>query len=90
MESVHGGQHDGAGHIRRAAYALVGWLWALLALAETPAVLLWEGAVVRTASVGWVPVDPLRFVLQYQHATMAGGDESRRFQAVALRAHLRF
>lgn len=45
---------------------------------------------VWTAGVGWVPVDPLRFVLQYQHATVEGGADDRRFQAVALRAQLKF
>ena len=45
---------------------------------------------VWTAGVGWIPAEPLRFVLQYQHTTVEGGDESRRFQAVALRAQVKF
>ncbi len=45
---------------------------------------------VWTAGVGWVPVDPLRFVLQYQNTTVRGGADDRRFQAVALRAQLQF
>ena len=45
---------------------------------------------VWTAGVGWVPTGPLRFVLQYQNTAVEGGTDDRRFQAVALRAQLKF
>lgn len=45
---------------------------------------------VWTAGVGWWPVEPVRIILQYQHATIRGTAEDRRFQAVALRGQLWF
>ena len=45
---------------------------------------------VWTAGVNWRPIEPVRVLLQYQHATIRGTDEGRRFQAVALRGQLRF
>jgi len=45
---------------------------------------------VWTAGVSWYPIDPLRFVLQYQHANIAGGAAPRSFDAVAARGQLRF
>ena len=45
---------------------------------------------VWTAGVNWWPVEPVRVQLQYQHATIRGMDENRRFQAVGLRGQLSF
>lgn len=45
---------------------------------------------VWTAGVSWWPVKPVRVMLQYQNATIAGTGEDRRFQAVALRSQLAF
>lgn len=45
---------------------------------------------VWTTGVSWWPVEPLRVILQYQHVTIRGTAEDRRFQAVALRGQLWF
>lgn len=43
---------------------------------------------VWTVGGSWWPAKPLRLTLQYQHATIRGTEEDRRFQAVALRAQV--
>lgn len=45
---------------------------------------------VWTAGISWYPAEPLRFILQYQHADVAGGAAPRRLDAVAARGQLRF
>lgn len=45
---------------------------------------------VWTAGVSWYPVDPLRFVLQYEHADIAGGQAPRSLDAVAFRGQVAF
>ncbi len=45
---------------------------------------------VWTAGISWYPVDPLRFILQYQHADIAGGNAPRSLNAVAVRGQLSF
>lgn len=45
---------------------------------------------VWTAGVNWYPLEPVRFTLEYQHASVAGGREPRDLNAVALRGQLSF
>lgn len=45
---------------------------------------------VWSASAIWSPVAPLRLLLQYQHAAVAGGPAPRRLNAVAVRGQLGF
>ncbi len=45
---------------------------------------------VWTAGVSWYPVDPLRVVLQYQHANVDGGRSPRSLNAVAGRIQVSF
>ena len=45
---------------------------------------------VWTAGINLWPIEAVRVTLQYQHATIRGTEEDRRFQALAIRGQLRF
>ena len=45
---------------------------------------------VWTGGISWYPVEPPRFVLQYQRAHVEGGPSPRQLNAVALRGQLQF
>jgi len=45
---------------------------------------------VWTAGLSWYPINPLRVMLQYEHADISGGPAPRSLSALALRGQLRF
>ena len=45
---------------------------------------------VWSAVLNWRPIDLLRFALQYEHASIDGGRDPRRVQAIAARAQVQF
>lgn len=45
---------------------------------------------VWSLGLGWYPTDPLRFIAQYQYATISGVDDPQDLQAIVFRAQVQF